>query len=148
MALWLKNVPTIFSLVVVIAFKDFIQNFLQVYMDDWTVYGLIRDHLDNLWLMLEICRQYQIALNSKKCIFCALFGMLLGCIICKQLLLVDPAKITLILSLPLPTNVNILRATLGNTGYYRKIYKRVCVIRNITPSANRSCSSGMNGSNT
>ena len=33
----LKNVPTIFSQVVVAVFKDFIQKFLQVYMDDWIV---------------------------------------------------------------------------------------------------------------
>ena len=44
----LKNAPTVFSCVVVVVFKDFIQKFLHVYMDDWTVYGLIRDHLDNL----------------------------------------------------------------------------------------------------
>ena len=44
----LKNAPTIFSRVVVAAFKYFIQKFLQVYMDDWTVYGLVRDHLANL----------------------------------------------------------------------------------------------------
>ena len=41
----LKNVPVIFSWVVVTAFKYFIQKFLQVYMDDWIVYGLIKDHL-------------------------------------------------------------------------------------------------------
>ena len=35
----MKNAPTIFSRVVVAAFKDFIQKFLQVYMDDWTFYG-------------------------------------------------------------------------------------------------------------
>ena len=44
----LKNALVVFSWVVVVVFEDFIQNFLQVYMDDWTVYGLIRDHLDNL----------------------------------------------------------------------------------------------------
>ena len=54
----LKNAPTVFSRVVIDVFKDFIQKFLQVYMDDWTIYGLIRDHLDNLQLMLERCRQH------------------------------------------------------------------------------------------
>ena len=44
----LKNAPAIFSQVVVVTFKDFIQKFLHVYMDDWTVYGLIKDHLENL----------------------------------------------------------------------------------------------------
>ena len=51
----LKNAPVIFSQVAVTAFKDFIQKFLHVYMDDWTVYGLVKDHLANLRLMLEEC---------------------------------------------------------------------------------------------
>ena len=42
----LKNVHAIFSQVVVATFKDFVHKFLQVYMDDWTLYGLIRDHLE------------------------------------------------------------------------------------------------------
>ena len=37
----LNNTPAIFSWVVVAAFKYFIHKFLQVYMDDWIVYGLI-----------------------------------------------------------------------------------------------------------
>ena len=44
----LKNAPAIFSQVFVAAFKYFIQKFLQVCMDDWIVYGLIKDHLENL----------------------------------------------------------------------------------------------------
>ena len=49
----LKNAPAIFSRVVVTAFKYFIQKFLYVYINDWIVYGLIRDHLKNLPLLLE-----------------------------------------------------------------------------------------------
>ena len=44
----LKNAPVIFSRVVIAVFKDFIQNFLQVYMDDCTIYDLIKDHLANV----------------------------------------------------------------------------------------------------
>ena len=73
--------------------------------------------------MLERCRQHHIALNSNKCIFYVLFGMLLGHIVCKEGLLVDPTKIALILSFSPPKNVNMLRATLGYTGYYRKFIK-------------------------
>ena len=87
------------------------------------------DHLVNLWLMLEWCWQDQIMLNSKKCIFCAPFGMLLGHIICKQGMLVYLAKIALILSFPPPKNVNKIRATLGHTWYYRKFIKGYSSIR-------------------
>jgi hypothetical protein len=52
----LKNAPTIFSKVVIVFFKEFIHQFLAVYLDDWTVYSLLKDHVEVLRLMLEICR--------------------------------------------------------------------------------------------
>ena len=73
--------------------------------------------------MLDKCRQHQISLNLKKCIFCAPFGILLGHIICKQGLMMDLAKIAIIVNLPPPKSVKQLRTTLGHTGYYRKFIK-------------------------
>ena len=51
----LKNVPAIFSCVVVTAFKEFIHKFLEVYFDDWIVFGLVRCHVANLRLILDTC---------------------------------------------------------------------------------------------
>jgi hypothetical protein len=119
----LKNAPTIFSRVVIAAFKEFIHQFLEVYLDDWTIYSLLKDHVEVLRMMLERCRQCQISLNIKKCIFGTPFGILLGHIVCKQGLLVDPAKIAVIVNLPPPKSVRQLRETLGHTGYYRKFIK-------------------------
>jgi hypothetical protein len=98
----LKNEPTIFSRVVIDAFKQFIHQFLEVYLDDWIVYILLKDHVEVLRLMLERCTQCQISLNIKKFIFGTPFGISLGHIVCKQGLLVDPAKITVIVNLPPP----------------------------------------------
>jgi hypothetical protein len=78
MSFGLKNAPAVFSRVVVTVFKEFIHKFLEVYLDDWTVFILLRDHVELLRLMLDKCRQHQISLNLKKCIFCAPFGILLG----------------------------------------------------------------------
>jgi hypothetical protein len=92
-------------------------------MDDWKVYSLLKDLVEVLRLMLERCRQCQISLNINKCIFGTLFGILLGHIICKQELLVDPAKIAVIINLPPSKIVRHLRATLVHTGYYRDFIK-------------------------
>ena len=73
--------------------------------------------------MLEKCRQYQISLNLNKCIFCAPFGILLGHIVCKQGLMVDPAKIAIIVNLPAPNSVKQLWTLLGHTRYYKKFIK-------------------------
>jgi hypothetical protein len=77
-ALWIEECPVVFSRVVVATFKEFIHKFLEVYLDDWMVFSLLKDHIEVLRLMLDRCRQCQISLNLKKCIFCALFGILLG----------------------------------------------------------------------
>jgi len=74
----LKNVLVIVSHVVITAFKDFIRKFLDVYFDDWTVFGLAKCHVASLRSMLDTCKRYQIMLNLKKCLFCVPFGILLG----------------------------------------------------------------------
>jgi hypothetical protein len=76
-----------------------------VYLDDWTIFSLLKDHVELLRLMLDKCRQYQISLNLKKCIFCVPFGILLGHVVCKQGLLMDPAKIVVIVDFPPPNSV-------------------------------------------
>ena len=114
----LKNAPTIFSRVVFVAFKYFIHKFIEVYFDIWIVFCLIKDHIESLRMMMEQCRQYQISLNLRKCIVCVPFGARLGHVVCHDGILVDPAKITIILELPPPTTINQLRATLGHTRYY------------------------------
>jgi hypothetical protein len=100
----LKNALAIFSRVVVEAFKDFLHKFLEAYFDDWNFFSLMKDHIECLRLMLDKCRKCQIALNLKKCIFFSSFGVLLGHIVCKQGLLVDPSRIAIIVDLPPPTS--------------------------------------------
>jgi hypothetical protein len=87
------------------------------------MFSLLKDHVEVLRLMLDKCRQCHISLNIKKCIFSAPFGILLGHVVCKQDLLVDAAKIVVIVNLPLPKLVQQLNTTLGRTRYYRKFIR-------------------------
>eukprot|EP00253_Pinus_taeda_P028495 PITA_28495 len=104
-------------------FKEFIHKYLEVYLDDWTIFGLVKKHVANLRLMLDTYCRHQIALNLKKCTFLVPFVNLLGHVVCKQGMMVDPAKIIVILNLQAPQSVKQLRATLGHMGYYRKVIK-------------------------
>ena len=79
--------------------------------------------MESLHLMLDTCRRYQIVLNLKKCLFCVPFGILLGHVVCKQGLMVDPSKIAVIVNLEALKNVKQLHATFGHTGYYRMFIK-------------------------
>lgn len=51
------------------------------------------------------------------------FGNLLGHVVCRQGLMVDPTNIAVILNLEAMQSVKQLRATLGHTGYYTKLIK-------------------------
>jgi hypothetical protein len=105
MSFGLKNAPNIFSKVVVKELKEFLHKFLEAYFDDWTIFSLLKNHIECSRLMLDKCRQCQIALNMKKYIFFSPFGVLLGHIVCKQGLLVDSSKISIIVDLPPPTSI-------------------------------------------
>eukprot|EP00253_Pinus_taeda_P036473 PITA_36473 len=63
---------------------------------------------------------YQIALNLKKCIFCVPFVILLGHVVCKQGLMVDPSNIVVTMKLEAPRNIKELHEILRHTRYYKK----------------------------
>jgi hypothetical protein len=119
----LKNAPAIFSRVVVATFKDFIHKFLEVYLDHWTLFSSLKDHVEVLIFMLDRCINCHISLNINKCIFRTPFGILLGHVVCKQGLLVDPSKIVVIMNLPPPKLVRQLNSTLVHTEYYMKFIR-------------------------
>ena len=74
--------------------------------------------------MLERCRQIQLSLNIKKCIFATPIAILLGHIVCKEGIKVDIAKIKVIVDLKSPINAKQIRIFLGHTGHYRKFIRQ------------------------
>lgn len=72
--------------------------------------------------MLDTCSLHQIVLNLKKCTFLVPFENLLGHVVCKQGLMVDLTKITVILNFQAPCSVKQLRATFGTHGLLLEIH--------------------------
>ena len=94
---------------------------MEVFMDDLTVYGkTFDDCLSNLKKVLKRCIANDLVLNWEKCHFMATSGVVLGHIISKEGIQVDPAKIELISKLPSPTTVKEVRQFLGHAGFYRR----------------------------
>ena len=66
----LTNAPATFQRLMNHAFKDYLREFLKVYMDDLCVYSSLRGmRIDHLIKVFEKCRTYLICLNPKKCVF-------------------------------------------------------------------------------
>ena len=80
MSFELCNAPTTFQRCIVNIFSDFIEKYIEVFMDNFTVYGDSFDHcLDNLACVLNSCIEINLVLNYEKCYFvieqCVVLGM-------------------------------------------------------------------------
>ena len=105
-------------------FSDYVENIIEVFMDDFTVYGDSFDKcLDNLTLVLKRCIDTNLVLNWEKCHFMVNQGIVLGHVISEKGIEVDKSKIDLIRSLPPPTSVREVRSFLGHAGFYRRFIK-------------------------
>ena len=55
MLLELKNAHAVLLGIVVASFKEFIYKFIEVYLYDWTMFILLKDHIQLIRLMLDRC---------------------------------------------------------------------------------------------
>jgi len=69
-----------------------------------------QQHLDHLRQVFLKCKKYGILLNPEKSLFGLEEGKLLGHIISKDGIRIDPARIEVILQIPHPRNVKELQA--------------------------------------
>jgi len=85
------------------------------------VYGSSFDAcLESLDRVLNRCIQSNLVLNFEKCHFIVEQGIVLGHIISRKGIEVDPAKISIISQLPYPSSVREVRCFLGHEGFYRR----------------------------
>ena len=102
-------------------FSDFVEKIIEVFMDDFSVFGKsFDDCLGNLALILERCVETNLVLNWEKCHFMVNQGIVLGHIISEKGIEVDKSKIDIVRHLPTPTSVREVRSFLGHAGFYRR----------------------------
>ncbi len=117
----LMNVGATFQREMDIDFSKEIHEFLVIYLDDLTTFSNSdQEHLDHLRQVFLICRKYGISLNPKKSLFGLEEGKLLGHIISKEGIIIDPDKIQAILQVPHPRNIKELQAFLGKINFLRR----------------------------
>ncbi|GJS73064.1 DNA-directed DNA polymerase [Tanacetum coccineum] len=97
----LCNAPTTFQRCMLAIFHDMIEESVEVFMDDFSVFGNSFDKcLHNLDKMLQRCKDAHLVLNWEKCHFMVKKGIVLGHKVSGAGLEVDKAKINVISKLP------------------------------------------------
>ena len=99
----LCNSPPAFQRAILGIFFDLTHDCVEIYLDDFTVYGLTFEiDLTNLENVFKRCKETNLSLNHEKCHMLQTEGIVLGHLISVEGIKVDLAKIEVIVNLPAP----------------------------------------------
>ena len=120
----LCNAPGTFQRCMMGIFSDMIEHILEIFMDDFSVFGdSYEGCLENLRIVLERCQEKNLVLHWEKCHFMVTQGIVLGHIVSREGIEVDKAKVELISNLPTPKCVKDIRSFLDHVGFYRRFIR-------------------------
>jgi len=106
-----------------VIFSDYIDNFMELFMDDFSVFGSCFDVcLANLFTVLKRCEEVNMVLNWEKSHF-MVQGIVLGHKVSKKGIEVDKAKVDLIDNLHVPSSVKQVKSFLSHAGFCRRFIK-------------------------
>ncbi|GBG83168.1 hypothetical protein CBR_g36784 [Chara braunii] len=115
----LTNAPATFQRAMNDIFRDILEQYVLVYLDDILVYSrTLEEHLRHLRDVLDRLRKHGFYAKLSKCRFAQHKVDFLGHYVSDQGLHMDDAKITAIAEWPAPTSAKQLRSLLGLTSYY------------------------------
>jgi hypothetical protein len=129
----LSNAGATFQRAMDYAFRGLIGKLIEIYQDDLTVFSKDgKTHICHLRQVLDRCREFGISLNPAKSVFGVIEGKLLGHIITKEGVKIEPKRVEAIRKVPLPMTKKLLQSFLGQTNFvhrfipnYAKIMKPI-----------------------
>ena len=121
MPLGLCNAPATFQRCMMAIFSDFIGKSMEVFMDDFSVFGPGFDAcLEHLTQILDVFVKKRLVLSWEKSHFMVREGIVLGHLVSSKGLEVDKAKVEVIQDLALPKSIRELTSFVGHVGFYRR----------------------------
>ncbi len=92
MSFGVKNQPPTYQRAINKTFKNYLDKFLEIFLDDFIAYNEMDTHLDKLRLCLQKCSEFGISLNPYECAFMVFSRMILGLIVSKESKLQNQAR--------------------------------------------------------
>jgi len=110
----LKNVGATYQHAMMVIFHDLIHKIFEDYVDDILLKSLdALDHLSHLEQVFNQLAEYCLMLNPKKCVFGVTSGKLLGFIVLRHGIEIDPKKVKAIMDMAPPRTLKHLHSLQG-----------------------------------
>lgn len=117
----LINVGATFQCAMNSSFSHLLNKVIVVYLDDLIVFSKrCRNHLKYLRSVIQRCKEHGIPLNPKNFVFAVTEGKLLGHIMSKEGIKIDPERVKEIQQLGLPSNRTGVKSFFGKTNFLRR----------------------------
>ncbi|KAL0554261.1 hypothetical protein IC582_008178 [Cucumis melo] len=121
MSFGLTNAPAVFMDLMNRVFREFLDTFVIVFIDDILIYSKTEaEHEEHLRMALQTLRDNKLYAKFSKCEFWLKQVSFLGHVVSKAGVSVDPAKIEAVTGWTRPSTVSEVRSFLGLAGYYRR----------------------------
>ncbi|KAL0551618.1 hypothetical protein IC582_010707 [Cucumis melo] len=121
MSFGLTNAPAVFMDLMNRVFREFLDTFVIVFIDDILIYSKTEaEHEEHLRMVLQTLRDNKLYAKFSKCKFWLKQVSFLGHVVSKAGVSVDPAKIEAVTGWTRPSTVSEVRSFLGLAGYYRR----------------------------
>jgi hypothetical protein len=121
MSFGLTNAPAYFMYMMNKVFMEYLDKFVVVFIDDILVFSKTEaEHEEHLRLVLQKLREHQLYAKLSKCEFWLKEVSFLGHAIYNGGVVVDPKKVSDVLSWNLPQDVSEVQSFLGMAGYYQR----------------------------
>ncbi|XP_039056854.1 LOW QUALITY PROTEIN: uncharacterized protein LOC120199967, partial [Hibiscus syriacus] len=122
----LKNAGATYQRAMVTLFHDMMHKEIEVYVDDMIVKAKTEEeHIGNLRKLFKRLRRCQLKLNPNKCTFGVTSGKLLGFVVSRKGIEIDPDKVKAIQNLPPPQTQKEVRGFLGRLNYIARFISQL-----------------------
>jgi hypothetical protein len=117
----LSNALAVFMCLMNDFFRDYLDKFVIVFLDDILVYSKSEEeHENHLRMVLQVLREHQLYAKLSKCSFYQNQIHYLGHIISEERMVVDPENIEYFKGWKTPKNVTIVKSFMGLATYYKR----------------------------
>ena len=120
-------------------FGPYIGKFIRVYLDDFAVYSNRDSHIENVRAAFERLMEFHCSLSPEKCRIGFEEGALLGHIVSREGIRVDPDKVKRILELRIPESPQEVLSLWGMTNYHNRFIENLAgIVKPITSLIRKS----------